>query len=314
VPSPGNQLHNRLTFESSITPDHPYYKHIVYKNPLFHFIITADEFGYIPFTMTRSAELCSLTRQEFRTRLKGYEEMGVMTIKTNKTMSQSGKHKINVSKMFLNLSHDLFKKPEQEKQVSKSKDGYPPEFEQDWKIYRGKDPSRVGDKIPAFTNWMKSVNKYGRSVVMKGTINYVAKCESMNIYKKHGATWWNPTEARFMGDEYQKASSSDVALWKFLNSPVLGNILKGGAKIKIVGDKYMGETILRLRGTDRFLGESLDRMGDRRFREEFTKCYDEAKSLPATRDVIYSQFEQEITWDVNADDTPGSYRRGETST
>ena len=286
MPSPGNQLHSRLTFESSITPDHPYYKHIVYKNPLFHFIITADEFGYIPFTMTRSAELCSLTRQEFRTRLKGYEEMG----------------------------HDLFKKPEQEKQVSKSKDGYPPEFEQDWKIYRGKDPSRVGDKIPAFTNWMKSVNKYGRSVVMKGTINYVAKCESMNIYKKHGATWWNPTEARFMGDEYQKASSSDVALWKFLNSPVLGNILKGGAKIKIVGDKYMGETILRLRGTDRFLGESLDRMGDRKFREQFTKCYDEAKSLPATRDVIYSQFEQEITWDVNADDTPGSYRRGETST
>ena len=54
-------------------------------------------------------------------------------------------------------------------------------------------------------------------------------------------------------------------------------------------------------------------MGDRKFREQFTKCYDEAKSLN-TRDVIYSQFEQEITWDVNADDTPRSYRRGETST
>ena len=68
MPSPGNQLRSRLTFESSITPDHPYYKHIVYKNPLFHFIITAEEFGYIPFTMTRSAELSLAAERKYRDR------------------------------------------------------------------------------------------------------------------------------------------------------------------------------------------------------------------------------------------------------
>jgi len=302
---------SKIVLDSSISPKHPYYKHIVYKNPLFHFILIADEFGHVPTTMTKSAEQCSMTRQEFRTRIEGYKELGLLTVQTSKVLSKSGNHKINVSKMILNLDHDLFRKDGVEREVSHTTVGYPPEFEEDWLTYIGADGSKVGEKKPAYANWSKSVRKYSRGHVMLGTVNYIAKCESTDTFKKHGATWWNPKEARFSQPEYQNINSGEMALWHLLNSPVLGNITEGGVCIKITGDPLMGEALLRLKGTDRVLGQTLDRMGDRKFREAFMNAYKLARSTKEPRSVIYSQFENQIEWSIdNGPQITGNSQRG----
>ena len=304
-----------LVLDSSIKSNHPYYKHIVYKNPLFHFILASDEFVHVHSTMTKSAEVCSMTRQEFRTRLKGYEELGLITVKTSKVMSKSGNQKINVSKMILNLSHDLFIKDGQEREVSHTKGAYPKEFEEDWVTYRGTDPSKVGEKGQAYVNWLKSVNKFGRSAVMTGTVNYVAKCEATDTYKKHGSTFWEPSKERFNAEEYQDNKSPGVALWRLLNSPVLGNIMEGGVCIRIEGDPWMGEALLRLKGTDRVIGQALDRMGDRKFRDAFMNAYKLAVNTKEPRSTIYSQYENEIEWSIeDGPQTSGDSGRGETST
>tara|TARA_Y100000034_G_scaffold136024_1_gene210323 strand:+ start:1644 stop:2456 length:813 start_codon:yes stop_codon:yes gene_type:complete len=265
--------------------------------------------------MTKSAEMCSMTRQEFRTRVEGYKELGLMTVQTSKVLSKSGSQKINVSKMILNLDHDLFRQDGVEREVSHTTTGYPPEFEEDWLIYIGIDGTKVGEKKSAYVSWGKSVRKYGRGPVMLGTVNYVSKCEAMDTFKKHGATWWNPKEARFSLPEYQDNKSTEIALWHLLNSPVLGNLTEGGVCIKITGDPLMGEALLRLKGTDRVLGQTLDRMGDRKFREAFMNAYKLARNTKEPRSVIYSQYENQIEWSI--DDGPQTSRGGgrrETST
>ena len=304
----------RLSKWTSIDSKHPHYQHLVYKNPLFHFILIADEFGGVPTTMTKAAEVCSMSRQEFRTRMHGYADLGLLSVHTTKQISKTGGQKINVSRIILNLEHPLFIADCTEKEITHTKTNlYPPEFEEDWGIYRGKSDDKIGSKQEAFVSWIKSTRKYGRSIVMRGTSNYVAECESQNRWKKNGSTWFHPKEARFLEDVYQKNDSPHVALWKLLNSPVLGNILEGGYQIIIKDDPYMAESLINLKGTDRVLGQTLDRLKDRNFRESFISSYEDAMKTESPRNNLYAQYEHTIEWSVNEQESREGNQGGENS-
>ena len=133
---------------------------------------------------------------------------------------------------------------------------------------------------------------------MRGTENFISECEANNTWKKNGSTWWNAKEARFMEESYQKIDNSIRAWINFNNSPVLGNILSGGNTIEIVGDKYMGEAILILKGSDSSLGQTLDRMKDNKFKQSFFDAYKKAEKDTNPRKEIYTSYGNRITWTI----------------
>jgi hypothetical protein len=252
-----------------------------------------------------------MTRQQVRTALTHFQKAGLLSIKTFAGAVKGERGFRKISTISFDLNHSFFKKPKEylgetgRTLVSDLplSEGYPVEFDEDWVVYCGASRDKVGDKKSAYKSWKKAVLAHGRDKVMQGTIAYVAMCESRKPnpqWKKNGGTWWNAKEARYMDPEYQRVDNASIAFWKLNNSPALGNILKGGSKITVIGDDYMTEALIRLKGSDPVLGTTLDRLRDKRFEEGFIKSYELAKKSANPRTEMYTQYEQSIIWDTRS--------------
>ena len=262
--------------------------------------------GVCPTTIQQIESECGLTRQQVRTAIRRMKGMGILSVKTYAGAVKGERGFRKVSTITLNLQSELFTKPKEylgtpELVQDIPVDEYTPEFEEDWKVYCGTSRDKVGQKKPAYKSWLKAVAKHGRDRVMQGTVAYVATCESKKpaTWKKNGSTWWNAKEARYLDPEFQRKDNPSVAFWKLMNSPVLGNLLKGGHRIVVKGDDYMAEALIRLKGSDPFLGDTLDRLRDRKFEEGFKHAYDLAKRSANPRTEIYKQYENPIIWDLS---------------
>jgi len=293
----------------------PLFSLVVKGSPLMYLMQIYDyKTGVCPTTIQQIQVECGLTRQQVRTALKNLEKDNILTVSTYAGAIKGERGFRKVSTITFNLEHELFKKPKGylgtsvEIPTVEVEEGYPKEFDEDWKVYCGKSRDKVGQKKPAYKSWVKAVSKHGRDRVMQGTIAYVAMCESKNPpqWKKNGATWWNAKEARYLDTEFQQKDHPSIAFWKLMNSPMLGNILNGDSKIVIQGDQYMAEALVRLKGSDPYLGTTLDRLRDKKFEEAFKKSYELAKRSPSPRTEIYTTHDQTIIWNIGPDIDTGS--------
>mgnify|MGYP001188520524 CR=1 FL=1 len=286
----------------------PLFKTICQNSPIMYLLQIYDhKTGVCPTTLQQIEIACGMTRQGVRTALKKLEKGNFLAISTYSGAVKGERGFRRVSTITLNLEHQIFHKQvsgylgESEKPLPEKvelTDEYSKEFEEDWLIYRGKMKDKIGNKKEAYLSYKGAVKKYGREKVMRGTIVYVKKCEASNTWKKNGATWWRASKALFMDKELQANHVPEIALWAVKNSPCLGNLLQGGAKIVVKGDPYMAEALLRLKGSDQTLGQTIDRLGDKKFEESFLRSYDISKRATTPRCEIYTQYENEIEWQV----------------
>lgn len=295
-----------------ISRDDPLFRLFCKNSPILFLLQIYDhKTGVCPTTLQGIEHECGMTRQQVRTALSHLQKAGLLSIKTFAGAVKGERGFRKISTVSFNLNHSLLKRPKEylgetgRTSVSDPppSDGYPAEFNEDWGVYCGTSRDKVGDKKSAYKSWKKAVLAHGRDKVMQGTITYVAMCESRKPnpqWKKNGGTWWNAKEARYMSPEYQGVDNPSIAFWKLNKSPVLGNILKGGSKIIIIGDEYMAEALIRLKGSDPVLGTTLDRLRDKKFEEVFIRSYELAKKSAKPRTEIYTQYEQSIIWDTRS--------------
>lgn len=304
------EKNNGFIFLTRFSQESEAFKSLVKGSPLLYLLQIFDhKTGICPCTIQSIERACGMSRQQVRTIINRLVKDKIITIETTAgaVKGKRGFHKR--STITFNLKHEIFYKQVpsylgesgKDNQIQDSEEfSYPTEFEEDWIIYRGINTKKVGNKKESFLKWEKSVKRYGRDKVMRGTIAYVKKCEANNTWKKNGSTWWDQKKALFLDKEFQSESSPQLALWSFKNSPVLGNILKGGACIQIVGDPYMGEALLRLKGSDQTLGQTYDRLGEKRFQDSFLRSYELSTKVSAPRNEIYSQYENKIQWECRS--------------
>lgn len=295
---------------SRVERHEPLFRLICKGSPLMYLCQIVDcNTGVCPTSIQGIERSCRMTRQEVRTFLEKSKRQDLLSVDTvaKAVKGLRGFHKISTIK--LNMEHPLLKYlPKERTYEGLSEEDhsdlmafeYPSEFIKDWEIYCGTSRDKVGSKKYAFKSWDKSVKKWGREKVMRGTVNYVAECEGNGTWKKNGATWWYYKEARFMESKYQKTDACVLALWEFKNSPVLGNLLSGGCLIEIKGDDFMGEALIKLKGSDSTIGQTLDRLGDKKFERSFLTAYKEARTATSNpRKEIYSQYGNRILWEIN---------------
>ena len=282
----------------NLTPDHQLYSMLVKGNPFLHLLLSSDDFGITKESQTKIGEACDMSRQEVRTYLNTLKEAGVL--ETKKESKKINGNWVSIPQLQFSHNNDIFIDPDDAQNPRRyQKYGYPEDYQRDWDVYKGRDAQRIGNKSEAYPNWWMSVKEFGHETVTRGTRNYINDCESKDTWKKAARTFWCPETAIFMEEEYQgKTRNGQAALIDFLYSPHLKGLIEGGGRYTVVGDDYMIEALLILKGTEPSLGHILDKIKDDRFRDKFIESYDLALKKESPRKVLYAKRAPQIIWEI----------------
>ena len=286
----------------NLKEDNPLYPMLVKGNPFLHMLLQCDDFGIVRLSQKSMAESCDMEKKEVKQYLEKLKEVGILV--KHKDKEKKNGQWLTFERLKFNHDCDIFINPEDKLNPKRyQENGYPEDYGEDWKIYRGTDAEKIGNKAEAYPNWWMSVERYGHEAVTRGTRNYISKCEAHATWKKAAKNFWEPEAALFM--EYQhNTKGGETALVALLHSKHLMGILEGAASYTVEGDDFIIEALLIMKGTEPTLGTVLDKIGDDRFRDRFIQCYEKAleKSAPPRR-KLYAKRDNKVTW-VMRDDEP----------
>ena len=286
-----------------LPPNNPHYNFLVKGNPFLHMLLSSDMFGVCRESQTKIGEACGMSRQEVRTYLDKMKEMGLIT--STKESKKINGNWVSVTTITFSPENSIFIDLDEKNKIPRfARFGYPQDFEDDWVLYRGRDRMRIGNKSDAYYPWAESVEKYGREALTRGTRNYIADCESNDIWKKQAKTFWNTETAYFLDERYQvEGRTPEEALVDLIYYKGLKRLIEGGACFTAKNDPYMIEALLIVKGTHPTIGTVIDKKGDNKFRESFLSAYRIAmkRSKKELRDKIYSNKEPIVEWDVKAE-------------